>query len=110
MAAAARFLMQYYEVVRLTFSIGNGASRPGIDGIIAAHSSSNLKYTYPNIGSCTRLLYSIGGAGHDLQWHKDVIDKAVQSNSLASLYWHHIQEGGDMTVSDFTDLIDYAID
>ena len=109
MQEAIRFLLQNYNVVRMTGINGNGALRPALDGTFAAKESSNLQYVFPNPGSCGRLMYAIGGAGHDLDWHKEVIDKAVAGNGLASFYWHHIGVGGDMTEADFTALLDYAI-
>lgn len=110
MAEAIRFCMQHYNVVRMTSVPGNSTVRPAIDGTTANHGSAFLKYTFPNPGSCNRLFYAIGGAGHQLQWHKDIIDLSIQGNGLASFYLHDISDTGDMNEAHFEAFLDYAIE
>ncbi|MBA7472913.1 hypothetical protein ES707_08245 [subsurface metagenome] len=40
---------------------------------------------------------------------KALVDRATTDNSLAIFYWHVIGEGGDLSVEDFEELLDYII-
>jgi peptidoglycan/xylan/chitin deacetylase (PgdA/CDA1 family) len=107
--AATRFLLQNYPIVRLTNATGADSPRASIDGMIARHTTP-FEYTFPNGSACARVQYALLGSDlSTLQNHKDVIDSAVASDSMASFIWHTVGAGGDITTSDLEELLDYAI-